>query len=91
MNILAYIFWRLSQFVQIGAASAIILMFVVLIVGSFAIVTMDRNAANEIAVNDAREISFQKICHIYRDASTYDRWFGYQSNVSWCKDYIHRL
>lgn len=38
------------------------------------------------------ERNFRAECPIYRDASTWDRWFNSRvSSVSWCKNYIDRL
>lgn len=49
------------------------------------------NSRQAIELDHYREGAYQKICPIYRDASTWDRWFNYQSEISWCADYPDRL
>ena len=47
-------------------------------------------AASEVVRKAEQEKHFGYLCPIYAKASTWDRWLHYR-NLSWCKDYLHRL
>lgn len=41
---------------------------------------------------DFYEANYAEVCPIYRDASTWYRWFDSRiSNKSWCEGYMHRM
>ena len=43
-------------------------------------------------LRDFYEANYAEVCPIYRDASSWDRWFDSRiRNKSWCKDYLNRI
>ena len=75
-------------------AIAIISAFTIFnpIVWTFVAVTSDRAAVSAIEVTKVREFYYESTCPIYSSASTYEKWTDPSIwDISWCKDYIHRL